>query len=348
LAKVADTSPGVKTGANDFFILEDQTIREFGIEQDLLLPVVTSSREFEGPTLDTSHLEHWLLDCRELVRRAIASSESPSSTVKNEIRAAEAEGRLRRLESHPDTQVRSLSEEEVRAIGLMSRWGFEGGYQYMLWGLRRGVNSNPTCASRRFWFAIGHVIPTTLVAPKNVRGRPFFPLLDQPRPVINVLYSILPREDGWLQPLAAFLNSSIGKLFFEVHGRIQRGGLVEMSGKDVKEIPVLDPRTLAPQERERIVEAYQALIQHGVREDEAEGALLALDRAVLGAFGLEDRAEEVAKVAKALSESRQEQKEYEIPVEVERVETIVVPGAVRVGARTQTALHDFPETASHR
>jgi len=336
LRDIATICRGITTGANEFFILDENTVRDFGIETEFLRPVVKSPRDLDGLTLSVDRVARRLLDLHNFVQEALVSETAVDAATVREVHAAEEEYRtsVRR-------QVRRLTPEEVKVTASLHHSGREGAYRYVLWGIRRGFYARETCSARRIWFDLGSVRESRLVAPQNIRGRPFFPVLDRPCALINVLYHIEPYRADWVALLAAFLNSSVGKLFFEVHGRIQMGGMIRLIEQDVEQFPILDPRVLTQTERQRIVGAYQTLVRVGLHEDEAWEALLNLDRAVLAPFGLEDRAEEVAQVAKALSEARQEQKEYEIPVEVERVETVIVPGAVRTGSRTQTNLRDF-------
>jgi hypothetical protein len=152
------------------------------------------------------------------------------------------------------------------------------------------------------------------------------------------MYLIQPKNEQELTLLAAYLNSSIGKLFFEVHGRIQYGGLVQVTSEDLKDFPIINPRKLSPVEQKLIIDAFEELVAKGEHEDQVWSALLKLDKAILSVFGLEEYAEEIAQTTKSLSEARQEQREYEIPVEVEREETFAIPGGFRLGVARQTAL----------
>ncbi len=338
LDHVAKIHYGTKTGANEFFLPTERAIEDFGIETEYLRPVLKSPRDLHGISFLASDLNRRLLDVHEVVLEALASNEESNRATEREIRHAEEEFREAQ-ESAP----RRLSPQEVRVTALLRSQGLEGLYRYILWGIRRGFYSRPSCSGRQIWFDLDDIPESRLIAPQNIRGRPFFPISDKACAVINVLYHIVPKESEWLTLIAAFLNSSVGKLFFETHGRIQMGGMVRLIKQDVERFPVLDPRKLEDEEADRIVKAFKDLVGTGQHEDEAWEALVKLDRAVLAAFGYEERAEELAEIAKALSSSRQEQKEYEIPVEVERVERVSVPGAFRVRGRRQAALREFSQ-----
>jgi type I restriction-modification system DNA methylase subunit len=336
LGDLATVRAGVMTGANDFFIVDEQTIQNFGIEASLLAPIVKSPRDISGLVVQSDSVDRKLFDLHEFTQSVLEGATPPAQDILEEIRIADGEYRQRSRR-----KFRRLNATEMRVISALFSRGHKGAYRYLLWGIRQGFHARPSCANRRVWFDLGEAQPARLLAPENIRGRPFFPLFDSSLLHGKKLFGIRCEREEDYRTIAGFLNSSVGKLFFETHGRIQRGGLVSLMRYDVEELPVLDPSTLPSSQRFRINSAYEALGESGLHEDEAWALLLELDRAILDCFGLEDRAEEVAEIAKALSLSRQEQKEYEIPVEVERVEKITVPGAVRVRGRRQAALREF-------
>lgn len=339
LKQIATVKYGLKTGMNAFFMIEEDTVQEFGIERQFLRVLVKSPRDIRGLKFDPSESSRCLLDMHDFVRKSLRTSEMPSRNAMKEVADAEEEYRLQ-CQHCP----RRLNSTELRLIALLKKKGFKGTYQYMLWGLKNGAYHNETCLARSIWFHFGRAPSGRLLAPENIRGRPFFPLLDKDAVHGNKLFSIHCDNESDLEVVAAFLNSSVGKLFFECHGRIQRGGIVSLMVYDVESFPVLDPSTITKAQRSRIIEAYERLTERRLHEDEAGDILDELDRSVLAAFGYEDRAREVTEIARALSSSRQQQMEYEIPVDVEQPETIIVPGGMRLTRRrTQTAIGDFNE-----
>ena len=57
LGDVAEVRFGIKTGANEFFYLDDERIREWGIEEEFLKPVIKSPRECKNIRVDPSQLQ---------------------------------------------------------------------------------------------------------------------------------------------------------------------------------------------------------------------------------------------------------------------------------------------------
>ena len=63
LGDVADVRRGFTTGANEFFYLDAERIREWGIESEFLKPVIKSPRECKSIRVDPSQLQFKLLMC---------------------------------------------------------------------------------------------------------------------------------------------------------------------------------------------------------------------------------------------------------------------------------------------
>jgi hypothetical protein len=133
-------------------------------------------------------------------------------------------------------------------------------------------------------------------------------------PLGNTLYRINLDNDDDRPVVAGFLNSNVGKMFFELQGTSVRGGLVELRSYELKDFSVIDPARLTEEERDRIVEAFEDVKMVSVHEDDAPEKMLELDRAVLAPFGLEEKAEKIMEIATSLSQSRQKEQEFEIPV----------------------------------
>ena len=63
LGDVAEVRFGIKTGANEFFYLDDRKIQEWGIEEEFLKPVIKSPRECRSILIDPSQLKFKLFMC---------------------------------------------------------------------------------------------------------------------------------------------------------------------------------------------------------------------------------------------------------------------------------------------
>ena len=63
LGDIAEVRFGIKTGANEFFYLDDQKIQEWEIEEEFLKPVIKSPRECRSILIDPSQLKFKLFMC---------------------------------------------------------------------------------------------------------------------------------------------------------------------------------------------------------------------------------------------------------------------------------------------
>jgi hypothetical protein len=65
LKEVAEIRRGYTTGINEFFYLAEKRIREFGIEEEFLKPVLKSPKEFEGILIDPARLTTKVFLCQK-------------------------------------------------------------------------------------------------------------------------------------------------------------------------------------------------------------------------------------------------------------------------------------------
>lgn len=65
LGDIAEVRFGIKTGANEFFYLDGEKIRQWGIEEEFLQPVIKSPRECKSILIDPSMLKNRLFMCHQ-------------------------------------------------------------------------------------------------------------------------------------------------------------------------------------------------------------------------------------------------------------------------------------------
>ena len=65
LGDIAEVRFGIKTGANEFFYLDDEDIRHWEIEEEFLKPVIKSPRECKSILIDPSRLKFKLFMCNK-------------------------------------------------------------------------------------------------------------------------------------------------------------------------------------------------------------------------------------------------------------------------------------------
>jgi hypothetical protein len=65
LGDIADVKFGIKTGANDFFYLTDEKIKQWNIEEEFLKPVIKSPRECKSILVDYKDLKYKIFICNK-------------------------------------------------------------------------------------------------------------------------------------------------------------------------------------------------------------------------------------------------------------------------------------------
>jgi hypothetical protein len=65
LGDIAEVRFGIKTGANEFFYLDDETIRHWGIEEEFLKPVIKSPRECRSIVIKPEDLKFKIFMCHK-------------------------------------------------------------------------------------------------------------------------------------------------------------------------------------------------------------------------------------------------------------------------------------------
>lgn len=163
-----------------------------------------------------------------------------------------------------------------------------GARSYIGWGESAGGPERPTLAVRKPWWALP-------VKEFPVLGfRRFFfekfnlPYLPEDILVDQTFYGIYYAGDPLV--LAAILNSTVAWLFIELHGRTALGeGALQYSVGEAEGLPILDPATLGPDERNKLSQAFVNLAQRNVlnlREELAAPDRRKLDDLVLQGLGV--------------------------------------------------------------
>ena len=65
LGDIAEVKFGIKTGANEFFYLDDEKIKEWGIEEEFLKPVIKSPRECKSILIKPEDLKYKIFMCHK-------------------------------------------------------------------------------------------------------------------------------------------------------------------------------------------------------------------------------------------------------------------------------------------
>jgi SAM-dependent methyltransferase len=266
LERLADVSRGKKTGANAIFVLTDDDVAEFGIDERFCRPAVKSVREVVGYRHGPGDASRWFLDVHDYVTAV----------------RTEADGEGRSLEA--------LVRESLRADG------YDGLLSYLEWAEDRPPRSNASLSANDPWFDMGPVETAPVVCPQAMDTRRFFARCDGVAPSNRFLLVAPEACDETL--LLGLLNASLTQVAVESHGRVTGGGAVNLAASDLRTLPVPDPDGLTP--------ARASAVRDGFRQLEGgdEDGRRRIDRAVGSALDLDATPADLAAVSAHLKAAR--------------------------------------------
>jgi type I restriction-modification system DNA methylase subunit len=335
LADVADVRFGIKTGANKFFYLNSNDIESWGINPNFLRPVAKSIRQTETIEFTVEDTDIFVLDMHKYIIKKL--EDIPIERIKGL--------QIDKKKLPQNAKLDEITSKEEYILHCLHQDGYTGLFEYIVrsmwerdWGLNNPPHKRPTCKQYReqngCWFNLGELEEPDLILAKGYWENIFVPLNIAKAVVDCRIYEIHTSEP---ELLAGILNSSLSKLFRELHCRITGGGLSEMMVYESEDLPILDPRSLTNHEKENIKAALNTLRKRN------ELSSLELDRAVLAPLGLEEDAEDISQFAIALSKARREGKEVsEMISGIEEIDKKGLRGAKIIG-KTQARLDKFQE-----
>jgi len=237
LGEIARVKRGIATGANSFFVLSDKEVKQWGINQEYLHPVVTNARfvscldftseDFEF--LRRQGMKVWLLDV----------SAPPEELRGDSVLEYFEFGKRSKVDQRYLTRTRTIwySQEQRSAPAII--------FPLM-------VRKNPRFIQNR----------ATVLVTNNLHGvYPKDPALQQP---------------DRLEALLAYLNSSFAHRSLPHVGRTYGGGLLKLEPKEVEALPVIDVRRLPPATIKQMATRFAELCA-AVRAGRADSARKKID-----------------------------------------------------------------------
>jgi hypothetical protein len=224
LGDIADVRFGIKTGANDFFYVEDVTEKiDFNNKKHQIknLGIITFYDEIKNSNLrivyNKSDDSFWLIE-EEFLKPVIKSP--------RECKAISV--RIENLKNKVFMCCKSkIDLKRTKAT------------DYISWGETKKYHKRPTCASRKYWWNLGKVQISDLFCMMSMNDRHIW-WLNKKSLVDARLYDIFLR-DKERQELTLFsLNSTLTPLFVELNARANLGdGALDFKVYEANEILVL-------------------------------------------------------------------------------------------------------------
>ncbi|MGB9760592.1 MAG: HsdM family class I SAM-dependent methyltransferase, partial [Thermoproteota archaeon] len=267
--EVAGIKRGHTTGANEFFYLDKDKIRLWGIEKQFLEPIVTSPKSIKIE-LTSKDVSEWVLMVH------IPKEELSNQNVLKYIEHGE--------------------NVEIRIRGGKDKGKVVRGYQNL-----------STLKARNMWYSLIRREPATLLFSCKIWERLIVAVNKAKAQADKAFYEIRPKNNKEINVLAGILNSSLTALLAELYGRFYGGGVLELEIYECKDLPVLNPEKLSKEERQRIEVAFSKICEAQNKSDEKleQEARIELDDAIFDVLGLtEDERRQVYEGLESLRKMR--------------------------------------------
>lgn len=323
---------GIKTQYDGFFKVDEETVAEYEIPDKYLTPGLMSKRDIEDGTFlfTADDTDEYFIDLHDLVLDVIEEIESsPIISAEGDVKPSNDVDTIQRL-----VLEHLRGQDHGKFADYIEEKGENRGYPPK--NDRGGHNRSHNIYTRgEVWFDLDELESPELVIPETRQHNPGvmwnvdkLAVKDIGRPVY------LTAGDAKL--MGGLMNSAIGRVFLESHGRISGGQAIRVMVYDMLTLPVVDPRVLEEDEAERIRNAFEDWITDPSNEDFNDE----LDAAVLATLGWRDRVEEIQDIAERMKTIRNESREHEVLVgETDR--EIDISDVVSKQAQTESQLSDF-------
>jgi len=282
LGKLADVKFGIKTGANEFFILDQEKARLWGITGKYLRPVVTSIRELNSIQLKLQDVKNRLLWVH-----------GPKNEIKDE-------NVLKYIQHGEQMEITTKRGTRVAALPV------------------KGVHRLRTCNQRKIWYDLGEYALPPIIAPYMMWDRVIFASNEASAFAINTLHFVYPHDADHTEYLLGALNSTLASFLLELTGRSYGGGVLKVEAYELKKLPIIDPKKLSLEEKREVENALSRLCkaqQKGSAKDKAREREK-LDETLFDALHLtKDERRQVYEGLDLLRKMRRQRKEVEMLVE---------------------------------
>jgi type I restriction-modification system DNA methylase subunit len=226
LGDIAEVFRGPTTGYNDFFILDEERVREWGIEKEFLVPCVSSPKKLKGLVIRPE-------DVREYFFMVGENQHVPRDS----------------------NAYRYIKYGENLEVDVTR--GSQRG--------RRKLPQLETIRARSPWYSLPSQPLPSILFPYmiNVRARAFLNLARAH--AVDVMHYIVLNSQTSAEILCAYLNSSIFALMSELYGRSYGGGVLKIQVYELKQIPVIESNLLSSNERRTLTYSFNSL-EETIRE----------------------------------------------------------------------------------
>jgi hypothetical protein len=244
LSEFATPMIGIQTLAKDFYVIEDG--EQTDIEDEYLRPIAYSPRDHQSPTVTKEDCDEFVFWCPK------SKKELEDTAALDYIEAAENR-----------TVEKRYSDETYDGLHNKTR-------------IRN--------ASRDPWYDLTSEaesrLPSDILLPRRVYEN--YTAVRNPDGVVpneNFLATTV-KDEEYLKPLLAYLNSQLGELNLRLAGQVYGGGVSDLNVSSSKTIQTIDLDARSDAELDTLAEAFDEFVESEDRD--------VLDEAVYSVLGFSD------------------------------------------------------------
>jgi type I restriction-modification system DNA methylase subunit len=323
---------GIKTQCDDFFKVDEDTIEENGIPDKYLTPGLMSKRDIDDGTFlfTADDTDEYFIDLHDLVVKVIEEIEDSPIVEDGEVQRASNKKDV--LERRVLEHLRSEGYDKFATY--IDKKGDEHNYPPKKENGSDDLSHN-IYTRGEVWFDLDVLETPELVIPETRQHRPGV-MQNVDGLAVKDIGRAIYLTSGDARLVGGIMNSSLGCIFLESHGRISGGQAIRVMVYDMLTIPVVDPREIEEEQAECIRSAFDDWIQAPMNDERNEE----LDKAVLAVLDMEDRWEEIQEVADRMRNIRNEHRDVEVLVGDEERE-LDITGQISEEAQGESQLSDF-------
>jgi len=269
LKRLATVKRGFTTGANEFFYLSRDKIKELGIEREYWMHPITKE---QYATLNSyPHILEQLLNEAFIDHNGKYFASSQYAT-KYKLEEVLIDGKVIWVPNYVIKSPRELKRYVAEPADLdmvvliihkdKSSLAGTKALKYILEGESKGYHTRPTCSSRRRWYELQEISGGVLCM-MTINDRYTF-WYNPARLFIDArLYGIDVFDESIdKEVLVAILNSTVTALFVELWGRANLGqGALDVKVYEYSSLPIINPRLIDDNIKIKIKELFRKLMQ---------------------------------------------------------------------------------------
>ncbi|MBN1328397.1 MAG: Eco57I restriction-modification methylase domain-containing protein [Candidatus Heimdallarchaeota archaeon] len=265
----------IKTGLNDFFIVDKETILKFSIESEFLVQLLKSPKKISAYNISEDSLKYKLFIC-----------DKSKEFLRNEKKM----GALKYIE---------WGEKQLTRAKQQTKAGIS-------WSKVPSVK-----AHKPYWYTLPKIPPADIFCVRFFDRRFFFCYSDSEIIEDQTFYGFLLKKSmkKYKVLLLGILNSTLNYILLEIFGRTALGkGALQYSINDYKILPLINPYVIPKNLHEEIIQKTESLLNNDINSLFTELKIkdrLDLDKLFFNWLGInESEIEEIYRIAVDLVNNR--------------------------------------------